>query len=315
MMGCSCLMIRLDQEQLGRQSKIRFPSMSIIDDEDQDAQLARALQEQEDFEVAFMMEGNSNAHTNTNTNANTNTDADAELAAQLQFDDQISTGTNTQSQPRESFIRSSFPNIMSSASSFPDIARMPHRIMKKGVSSILDVLELGDEDSDEFTNPDSFRKQRKRLRDRLASHGLEQVGISGDGNCQFAAIAHQMTGDDKQHLEIRSQVVSHIANNRSKYINFVPNDVGFDRYVEIMSAEGTWGDNLTLQAAADAFGIPIMIITSANDSEFVKIEPDLLQTESDSDMIWLSYHSQRHYNSVRPAGRRRKSSDSGCVIQ
>ena len=36
----------------------------------------------------------------------------------------------------------------------------------------------------------------------------------------------------------------------------------FDAYVDRMARDGTWGDNVTLQAAADAFGVPVYLVTS-----------------------------------------------------
>jgi hypothetical protein len=40
---------------------------------------------------------------------------------------------------------------------------------------------------------------------------------------------------------------------------FVPDD--YRTYVDKMARDGTWGDHLTLQAAADAYGVRIMVIT------------------------------------------------------
>lgn len=39
----------------------------------------------------------------------------------------------------------------------------------------------------------------------------------------------------------------------------MPDD--YRAYVDKMARDGTWGDHLTLQAAADAYGVRIMVIT------------------------------------------------------
>jgi hypothetical protein len=36
----------------------------------------------------------------------------------------------------------------------------------------------------------------------------------------------------------------------------------FDKYVSLMSLSGTWGDELTLKAASEAFGLVLTVVTS-----------------------------------------------------
>jgi hypothetical protein len=40
----------------------------------------------------------------------------------------------------------------------------------------------------------------------------------------------------------------------------------FDTYVSLMSLSGTWGDELTLKAASEAFGLVLTVVTSASNN-------------------------------------------------
>ena len=74
----------------------------------------------------------------------------------------------------------------------------------------------------------------------------------------------------------------------------------FWQYCWDMERDGTWGDHVTLQAAADAYGVPINILTSYQDSCFVNLTP---RAERISDRaLYVSFFAEVHYNSLYPAG-------------
>lgn len=50
--------------------------------------------------------------------------------------------------------------------------------------------------------------------------------MTGDGNCQFRAIAHLLYGDAEQHSRVREEVVNHILNNDTANMNNLT--LGFD---------------------------------------------------------------------------------------
>ncbi len=81
------------------------------------------------------------------------------------------------------------------------------------------------------------------------------------------------------------------------YKEYVPED--FWQYCWDMERDGNWGDHVTLQAAADAYGVPINILTSYQDSCFVNLTP---RAERISDRaLYLSFFAEVHYNSLYPA--------------
>ena len=81
-----------------------------------------------------------------------------------------------------------------------------------------------------------------------------------------------------------------------EYAPFVPGEE-FGAYMARMAQETTWGDHVTLQAAADSFGVRVVVISSY-DPPLIEIAPD---AELSSRALFLSFHAEVHYNSVYPA--------------
>ena len=116
---------------------------------------------------------------------------------------------------------------------------------------------------------------------RLAEFGLRAVPVAGDGACQFRSLAFALDGsDDRRHGEIRAAVVDHLERERALYEAFVPREVeSFDAYLEAHArGAACWGDHLTLQAFADAFGRPVHLVTSYEDRGFIQITPSSKST-------------------------------------
>ncbi|KAL6068403.1 OTU domain-containing protein [Balamuthia mandrillaris] len=140
---------------------------------------------------------------------------------------------------------------------------------------------------------EEFRKARQRLKKRLKLYGLAEYPVAGDGNCQFSSISDQLYTTPKLNSLVRSVVVKQLRENPQHYSRFVPGD--YHKYCDKMAKKGEWGDHLTLQAAADKFGIQINLITSYKDTPCFEIEP---REKHSSRILWLSFFGELHYNSL-----------------
>ena len=58
---------------------------------------------------------------------------------------------------------------------------------------------------------------------------------------------------------------------------FVPEDGG--SYVSEMSRDAAWGDHITLQAASDAYGVGMCVISSYKDNFVIEISPRVKRSE------------------------------------
>merc|ERR1719464_771305 len=110
---------------------------------------------------------------------------------------------------------------------------------------------------------DSWQSRARLLR-LLDMYGMEERDSGGDGNCQFTSISDQLWKTPQEHERVRSDVVAQLRSNPGWYSNFIDTDCGesFDEYTARMAVVGQWGDHVTLQALADAYGVRIVFLTS-----------------------------------------------------
>lgn len=90
-----------------------------------------------------------------------------------------------------------------------------------------------------------------------------------DGNCQFRAFSQQCYGEQIYHSAVRKAVCEHMLKERA-FFGAMFEGEDFSAYMESMSMERTWGDELTLRAAADCFGCTIHLITSNESNWYLR---------------------------------------------
>ena len=84
---------------------------------------------------------------------------------------------------------------------------------------------------------------------------------SSSGDCFFASLAHGLYSDPGLHFEIRSAGIAHMISNLLLYIESLANKP-WENYINEMSQQGTWCDNLIIQAVANALSCTIHITDS-----------------------------------------------------
>lgn len=139
------------------------------------------------------------------------------------------------------------------------------------------------------------------LRERLEEHELQEMQVLGDGNCQFRALADQLAPyyDQRYHDQVRALVVQQLRAYPERYSPFVTED--YDEWVDRMAADKEWGTEVTLRAAADAFGAEIHVFADnlGEGQLYSAYEPS---EKKMSKLVRLVFRSNRgdsgHYNSV-----------------
>lgn len=137
----------------------------------------------------------------------------------------------------------------------------------------------------------------KQLEHELGGQGLYIKEITGDGNCLFRSLSDQL-GESNTHAQIRHEVVTFLRTHADEFSFFVEED--FDAYVDRMSNDGVYGDNLEIVAFARLYRKQVKIYQPGL-SYIVKAE-DEQECVSTEDMIHIVYHSYEHYSSVRNKG-------------
>ena len=133
---------------------------------------------------------------------------------------------------------------------------------------------------------------------RLAQLGLRPLDVGGAGDCFFRAVSHQLYGTAAYHLEVRAVGIEYL---RYHPESFIESNIEYSwlEYLNIMSRQGTWCDNLIIQAVANALNCTIYITESAeNFAESNVIHPANIQGRPRT--IYIGHLDEIHYVSTSP---------------
>lgn len=119
--------------------------------------------------------------------------------------------------------------------------------------------------------------------------------MRGDGNCQFRSFSSQLFHTQDHHMAVRKAAVRQIQQNRALYSAFFEGEGDMNQYIRSMGLSGTWGDEITLKAVADVFGITVHVLTSNDSFWNLEYKPEKQLVDRH---VFLSYISPVHYNSV-----------------
>lgn len=143
------------------------------------------------------------------------------------------------------------------------------------------------------------------LDQRMAFLNMRSLQIRGDGNCQFRSFSQELFGTQDQHAHVREVAVAHIMEFSDSYSIYFDGDGSFGEWLGKMSEHGTWGDELTLRALADAYRVKVHVITTNKDNWYLEYEPDtsipchemVMQAKGEQVRhVFLCYVSPVHYN-------------------
>ncbi|XP_077221732.1 OVARIAN TUMOR DOMAIN-containing deubiquitinating enzyme 12-like isoform X2 [Tasmannia lanceolata] len=149
----------------------------------------------------------------------------------------------------------------------------------------------------EIPSVDEATSDHQRLLDRLQLYDLIELKVQGDGNCQFRSLSDQFYRTTEHHKFVRQQIVNQLKSCPDIYEGYVP--MAYSDYLKKISEDGEWGDHVTLQAAADSYGVKIFVITSFKDTCYIEILPNVQKSKR---VIFLSFWAEVHYNSIYPEG-------------
>ena len=117
---------------------------------------------------------------------------------------------------------------------------------------------------------------------------------------QFRALSSEAFGTQDWHQNLRRRVADHIGANGSDFRPFFPDADAFGGYVASMRESGTWGDELTLRAAADLLRVKVYVITSEESNWLLHYDPKgLAEDDHEERCVFVTYVSPIHYNIVK----------------
>jgi len=141
-----------------------------------------------------------------------------------------------------------------------------------------------------------------RLKRRMKRLNLRLEVMRGDGNCQFRALSFQLFGSQDLYEMVRERSVSYLKEYREHYEDFLGGQEEFDHYLCQMSLNSTWGDEITLCGAANAFDLVVNVITSESANWYLQYRPRTTTMVGDKKEqpreIFIAYTYPLHYDAV-----------------
>ena len=140
-------------------------------------------------------------------------------------------------------------------------------------------------------------EQEEKFKNKLLQKQYDLHIIERDGNCLFSSISDQVYGTDKHSAIIREKCMDFIEKNKVFYSQYIEGgEVQMPAYIKTKRKNGTWGDNVEIDALSEIYNRPIEI--------YVDADKPLLTFSNINDKnqfpIKISYHGNNHYNSIVP---------------
>ena len=123
-----------------------------------------------------------------------------------------------------------------------------------------------------FRTPEFYEEVRKNVVGQLRKHASRYAAY---------VVAANEEGGSKNAPSSSSSPQSSTEEGKMAFFMM---QTAYSNYCDDMASDGTWGDHVTLQAAADLYGAQITVVTSYLDNGVLEITP--IRTSSSNKKKW-----------------------------
>ena len=125
-----------------------------------------------------------------------------------------------------------------------------------------------------------------------------------DGNCQFRALSEECWGTPRYHYAVRLRACEYMEANSDQFACYFPENEWAD-YLRKMRMRRTWGDELSLRAAAEVLKCSVYVVTSESENWLLNYAPgdqkgSAAASSGPVRSLFLTYVSPIHYNTCEP---------------
>ena len=130
----------------------------------------------------------------------------------------------------------------------------------------------------------------------IDTNTFRSISIEPDGNCQYRSISYCLNNSENLYKRIKKNVIKYIIEHKDMFSNYIY-DMTFEEYIDNISEENEWGNEVTLLAASLYLGIEINVYDKNTN---VKISTyNELSNESTNKKIYLYYDNlMMHYDAI-----------------
>jgi len=137
---------------------------------------------------------------------------------------------------------------------------------------------------------------RDVLQDRLSKKKLAIQDVVGDGACQFRAASAVLHGTQEEHNVVRAKAVAELIKHPTRYCKFVEGD--YNAFCRRAALPSEWGDNITLQAIANAYEVTFVVTTENFEVDHDIVVSPTFPIESKG-VLNLGFYAEQHYVSTK----------------
>ena len=138
----------------------------------------------------------------------------------------------------------------------------------------------------------------KNLVTQAHTYGFEVIPISGDGNCFFSAVAHQLQQlpEDHRlstlanHKVLLQRAVHYVLIHLDEFKEYIEGSL--DVFIENISRDYAWADHVIIVALSKTLNVNIVVCRSDQEDPAI-----IKQAEADT-TLYLAYEVGVHYNSL-----------------
>ena len=145
----------------------------------------------------------------------------------------------------------------------------------------------------------------KRYAARLEALGYSIVSMEGDGNCLFRTISHQVYGTPKYHRQVRQFCCDYMECESEYFQPFVEGTAeDFRTYLELKRRDGTWGDDIEIQAMCELYNRPAQVFAYDRTlgAKQLRTFHESVGRVKDMTPMRLSFYGGGHYDSILGPG-------------
>jgi OTU domain-containing protein 5 len=138
-------------------------------------------------------------------------------------------------------------------------------------------------------------KREEKFDEAMERAGMKIHEVDGDGNCLFRAVSFQAYGSESKHFMVRKKCMQYIGLEKEYFANFIPGGLDYiDEYIKKKSKDGSWGDDIEIQAMSEIYDRSVEIY--AYDNTPMRTFHETKKNKNSP--FRLSYHGKNHYNAV-----------------
>jgi hypothetical protein len=141
----------------------------------------------------------------------------------------------------------------------------------------------------------------------IDTNKFRSVSILADGNCQFRSISYCLYKTENEYSIIKSNIIKYIVENKDLFSNYIY-DMTFEEYIENISEENEWGNEVTLLAASLCLEIEINVYDKESNKKISTYNE--LPVDNIDKKIYLYYDNLiQHYEAIRIASSDEKENE------